>query len=40
MKSPNPQPVTRSRWSLWCLAAATALEAVWIVLLTALAVMH
>jgi len=40
MKSPSPQPVARSRWCVWCLAAAIVLEAAWVVLLTALAVMR
>jgi hypothetical protein len=40
MNSPDLQPVARSRWSPWCLAAAMVLEAAWIVLLTVLAVVH
>ena len=40
MNSRSLQPVARSRWCGWCLAAAIVLEAAWIVLLTVLAVMH
>jgi hypothetical protein len=38
MNSGNPQPPTPTVWQRWLLAAAIALEAIWIALLIGLAV--